>query len=75
MPSSPLSLDERLVVIYGVPDSQVLPETVGTDGSLTPHQSIPIACGQFSRVETFPGTVEPDEVTAGTNRVPDRPSL
>lgn len=73
MPSSPLHLDERVVVIYGAPDSQVLPETVGTSGGLTANQSIPIACGQFSKVESFPGTVEPDEVNEVPNRGTNRP--
>lgn len=70
IPGSPLFLDERVVVIYGVGDSVTLPPTVGTIFPFTSNQITPIACGVFSKVEAFPGTLEPDDITIGTIGIP-----
>lgn len=70
IPGSPLFLDERVVVIYGVEDSVTLPSTVGAIYPFTPNQITPIACGTFSKVEAFPGTLEPDDITIGTLGIP-----
>jgi hypothetical protein len=50
----------RVVVLSGVPVETVLPETVTGIGRLTPHQSLPIACGILKRVEGSPGTIDQD---------------
>lgn len=62
----PLNLGEKVVVIYGVADSVVLPETVQTLPGLSSNQTLPIACGVFSKISVIPGTVEGDDRTIGT---------
>jgi hypothetical protein len=59
--NTPFDLDQKVVVIYGLPETVVLPETV--DGV---QSSIPIACGVFTKVEKIPGQVEGDDVSRGT---------
>lgn len=62
----PLNLAETVVVIYGAPETLALPDTVATLPGLTRHQSIPIACGTFVKIESIPGEYENDDVTVGT---------
>lgn len=47
-----LGLEGRVVEIHGVPESVELPATVAALPGLTPHQSLPIACGVLQRVTT-----------------------
>lgn len=61
VPNSPLTLEDRVVVIYGVSDTVVLPESVSASSGLLPHQSLPIACGQFTKVTKIPGSPISDE--------------
>ena len=43
-----LSLEGRHVVIHGVADTTSLPATVQTIGNLSPHTSLPVACGTIT---------------------------
>jgi hypothetical protein len=62
IPGAPLLLEEKVIVIYGTLDTDSLPSTVSSSDHLTSNQSLPIACGTFSKVVKLPGTLEPDEV-------------
>jgi hypothetical protein len=41
----PLNLEGRVLIIYGVPESQILPETVSSFPGDSPQESLPLACG------------------------------
>lgn len=73
---APLNLTEKVVVIYGVADSYVLPESVGTIEGYSANQTLPIACGTFTAINTPPGEIENDDVTVGTIGQPtERPTI
>lgn len=63
---SPLRLTGRVVMVHGIADDLLLPDSVATNGGLSANQTIPIACGVIQKVETVPGTFEPDDITIGT---------
>lgn len=71
LPGAPLHLEERVVVIYGTAESDSLPESVGSISGLSANQTIPIACGHFTKVTKLPGTPLPDE-TVPTPSSPER---
>lgn len=50
-----LNLTHRVMIVYGVPYSYTLPETVEGVSGFPPHMSVPIACGRFvESEEEFP---------------------
>ncbi|HXH76254.1 MAG TPA: hypothetical protein VNJ08_14885 [Bacteriovoracaceae bacterium] len=50
-----LTLDQRVVIVYGVPETEYLPSTVKGFEGFPPHMSLPIACGKFVETdEVFP---------------------
>lgn len=51
---------EMVVVISGVSESIVLPDSVSGRGRLTKHQSLPIACGVIRKLTTTPGVIDND---------------
>jgi hypothetical protein len=55
-----LAMNTRVVMIYGVPAEAILPPTVSTRGRLANFQTLPIACGVFTKVTAVPGTVDDD---------------
>lgn len=65
-------LEGRVVMIQGVADESALPETVAATAGLTGNQSMPIACGVLNRVWSVPGSIEGDDISVGTTRVPAR---
>lgn len=62
----PLNLTDKVVVIYGVADSYVLPDSVASIEGYSANQTLPIACGAFVRLNTPPGEIENDDITVGT---------
>ncbi len=55
-PGAGLNLTGRTVLIRGVVETVVFPETVATKGRFRPFQTFPIACGVFEEVTSAPGT-------------------
>ncbi len=55
-PSEKFSFEGRVVVIQGVADTVILPDTVATTGRRSNRQTLPIACGVIKKVTTPPGT-------------------
>lgn len=53
---SSLGLAGRQVVIYGVPESVELPETVQSLNGQSSHASLPIACGSLVKIAVDEGT-------------------
>jgi hypothetical protein len=53
--NSSLGLAGRQVVIYGVPESVELPESVGAMKNLSSHASLPIACGTLIKIAVDEG--------------------
>jgi hypothetical protein len=45
-----LNLAGRHLVVYGVPTSTALPESIATTEGLSPQESLPIACGEIVRI-------------------------
>lgn len=54
-PDESLNLEQRVFIIYGVPDGSSLPDTVGAFPGKTPEESFPIACGPLSQFSTPTG--------------------
>ena len=54
VPGESLSLTGRVVVIHGVPDSTILPDSVGTITGATRNASLPIACGVIQKISSGP---------------------
>lgn len=50
----------KVVVIFAVPQTTSLPETVKGRGRLNPQEALPIACGVISKVHRTPGEVDND---------------
>ena len=65
-PDLPLGLSGKVIMLYGIPDEIVLPETVSTNDWLSSNQTLPIACGVIQKVLKIPGEFEPDDVIIGT---------
>lgn len=55
-----LNITNRVMLVYGVPAEVNLPATVATRGRLANFQTLPIACGVFTRVNAVPGTIDDD---------------
>lgn len=47
--------ENKVVVIQGVSANAALPDTVATNNHFTNYQSLPVACGVFSRIHQVPG--------------------
>lgn len=50
-----------VVIIRGVPSTEVLPETVLGRGRQGPHEAIPVACGVISKLTKTPGVIDNDQ--------------
>ena len=50
----------KVVVLTGVPTTEILPETVLGRGRQTAHEALPVACGVIKKVTTVPGVVDRD---------------
>jgi len=55
------SLNQNVIVVTGIPESQELPETVMGRGRLTKHQAMPIACGVIRKLNHVPGVIDTDQ--------------
>lgn len=49
-PYEELNLAGRHIIVYGVPSSTHLPESIATRDELSPQASLPIACGEIVRI-------------------------
>jgi hypothetical protein len=77
LPTEDLSIEGKVVVIYGTADTVPYPATVASADNRPVHQTLPIACGVFTRVDDIPGEFEtPEEVPAPRTRStePTRPT-
>lgn len=54
------NVTEMVVVIAGVSESIILPDSVSGRGRLTKHQGLPIACGVIRKLTTTPGVIDND---------------
>lgn len=61
LPEEPFVLEGKTVMIQGISDSVVIPDTVRSFGRHRPFQTLPVVCGVFSSVTTAPGM--PDDGT------------
>lgn len=50
----------KVVVITGVPSTEILPDTVLGRGRQTAHEALPVACGVIQKLTTVPGVVDRD---------------
>lgn len=64
-PEQGLDFEGKVVVIHGTADTVIYPDTVASSGRYLPHQTLPIACGVFTKVTSIPGSVEPGEEIPG----------
>ncbi len=65
--SDELDLEGKVVEIHGVPSSVTLPATVQSIDGKDPHETLPIACGVITRVQTEEtGTTTGDTSAAAT---------
>lgn len=74
-PDQDLRLAGRVLIVHGVDSSSNLPGTVATTGNLSPHQALPIACGQLVRITSEEAAateveVEPTTVEEGPETEP-----
>jgi hypothetical protein len=46
-----LDLTNRVVVVYGIANDMLLPDSVAPFGPHSAHQALPIACGKFVRIQ------------------------
>lgn len=47
---SKLELSKKVIMVYGISTDVNLPDSVKARGELTPHESVPILCGQLKRL-------------------------
>lgn len=59
-PREVLTVTNKVVVILGVPEAVVLPDTVSGRGRLNKHQALPVACGVIKELTTVPGVIDND---------------
>ncbi len=64
-PDQGLDFEGKVVVVHGTADTVVYPDTVATTERFKAHQTLPIACGVFTRVTSIPGQVEGGEEIPG----------
>ena len=64
-PEQGLDFEGKVVVIHGTADTIIYPDTVASTERYLPHQTLPVACGVFSRVTSIPGEVEGGEEIPG----------
>lgn len=50
-----------VVVIFGVPATEILPETVSGRGRQGPQDALPIACGVITKLQGTPGAIDNDQ--------------
>jgi hypothetical protein len=78
-PDKGLDFEGRVVVIHGSSDTVVYPPTVATTDEYAQHQTLPIACGIFSKITRVPGDIEtgeiPGPVEGPTTDVPPTPPV
>ncbi len=73
----PLRIVGKPVMVLGVVETVQLPETVASKGRHRAFQTLPIACGVFSKVEALPGEPWSDQIPGPVGEVQegqDRPA-
>ncbi len=61
-PDEKFSFARRIVLVQGVIEETVLPETVAGLGKRKPFQMLPITCGIIQKVTDTPGTTDSEEI-------------
>jgi hypothetical protein len=56
-PEENFSFEKRVIMVQGVTQDIVLPETVAGLGKRKPFQTLPVTCGIIHKVKSTPGTV------------------
>lgn len=56
-PEEKFSFEKRVVMVQGVTQDIVLPETVAGLGKRKPFQTLPVTCGIILKVKSTPGTI------------------
>lgn len=76
-PDEGLAIEGKVVMIQGVADSVMLPDSVATIGRYRKNNMLPIACGVFSKVGDIPGTSDAGQIpgpVAPVEEGQDRPA-
>lgn len=66
-----LVIEGRVVLIQGVANTVILPETVGSKARYRAFQTLPIACGVFSKVTAMPGAPDNGQIPGPVAPVED----
>ncbi len=61
-PDQGLDFKGKVVVVHGTAETVIYPDTVATAGRFMAHQTLPIACGVFTKVTSIPGQIEGEEI-------------
>jgi len=76
-PDETFSLFGKVVLVQGINEDPLLPDTVGSLGDKKSFQTLPITCGIIKRVKAPPGSSQYDEIpgpVADVEEGQDRPS-
>ena len=74
LPDEGLKIEGKAVLIQGVADTIVLPETVATFGRHKSYQTLPITCGIFQRVTKNPGQLDDGRIPGPIGEVGETPT-
>lgn len=66
-----VTFEGKIVVIQGVAKSAALPDTVVSNNQFTNHDTLPVACGIFTRVTNLPGSSDLGNTDRPLPPVPD----
>ena len=70
-PDEKFSFERRVVMVQGVVEETILPETVAGLGKRQPFQTLPITCGIIYKVTETPGTPNTDVIPGPVGEVID----
>ena len=59
-PNKSMTAIGKVVMIFGVPNTTDLPETVAGRGRLSKFEALPIACGVIKKISHVPGEIDDD---------------
>jgi hypothetical protein len=51
----------KVVIIRGIPTTEILPDSVVGRGRQSPHEAMPVACGVITKINSAPGVIDRDQ--------------